>query len=75
VRDVADADKHIPDEAPGDEPVGDAAPGEMPQSATGTNGHSHRPAEVRQWEPDQFEALEVERSEDREAEPSEASVR
>jgi osmoprotectant transport system ATP-binding protein len=76
VRDVADADEGTPnDEAPGDEPVGDAAPGEIPQSATGTNGHSHRPVEVRQWEPDQFEALEVERSEDREAEPSEASVR
>lgn len=74
-RGVANADEHIPDEAPGDEPVGDAAPGDIPHSGTGNNGHSHRPVEVRQLEPDQFDALEVERSEDREAEPSEASVR
>jgi osmoprotectant transport system ATP-binding protein len=76
VRDMAHADERKPDdEAPDDEPVGDGAPGEIPRPATGTNGHSHGPVEVRQWEPDQFEALEVERSEDREAEPSEASVR
>ena len=74
-RDVANDGELIPDEAPGDEPVGDAAMGHMPHAATGTNGHSHKPVEVPQWEPDQFDALEVERSEYREAEPSEAPVR
>jgi osmoprotectant transport system ATP-binding protein len=63
------------EEPPGDVPGRDVAPVEIAKSETRANGHSLGPVEVRQWEPDQLEPFDAERSEDREAEPSEASVR